>query len=243
MLDQTPAVLDHAPSLSEILPLSAPHLSDVLHLQKIVVDALEPERKNVMIPKNREQFHVRMTDWGRMCGIFAEHEGRRDLIAYGILAMPNDSWPVADMILSPKNLPCNPNALGVLQNAVVHPCYRNHGVHPQLVAARIEICFKLNRQHIMSEIAVSNPASLKGLLKLGFNVISADTDPSDGCRLFFVHREAASVQPACSESTIWINPEKEYERTSQLLAHGYKGTSIMRSGKTNGYLLALHPSS
>lgn len=226
-------------SLSCMEPLNQENLAAIVKLQATVFDNLRPEQKNFIIPKSMDQFYDRMTSLGKMFGIFNKKESGKKLIAYSTLALPNELWPVADMLIKVSDLPCKPTSLSVIQNSVVHPHYRDNGIHTKLVAAQLELCAKIGRDNAMAEVAVSNPASLKGFLKMSFSVVCASVDPDDGCQLFFLHRK--NLTPQSQGSTIWINPVKDFAKTKKLLASGLMGTSIKRSNDQGGYYLALQP--
>lgn len=233
---------------STIEPLSPQHLPDLLRLQDVIINALPADQKNVILVKTPEQMTARMTDLGKTFGVFADTpQQKKHLIAYAVLALPSETWPVADMVLPPDKLPCAPTALGVLQSSSVHPAFRGHHLHLSLIEARMEVCAQLGRTDIMSEIAVVNTRSLVGLMKEGMQIITTAVDPDDGCKLVYVHKKLSGLGTALPQpvppprTRVILNPTTEagFARTAQLLAQGFTGTSITVAPDKKSYLLAL----
>jgi len=216
-------------------------LPEIMALQEIAIEYLSPSQRNALVPKSREQFSERMSKLGLILGMYNE-EGylKNTLAAYGTLALPCSEWPVADMVIHRNSIPCSACHLAVIQNNVVHPAHREQGISGALISARLEICKRINRQHVMAEVSASNPASLKGFLKLGFQVVSSGVDPDDGCFLLFVHKKVGEHKSLPAKDTLSIDPVCCFNEMQNLLCQGYRGVSIQRAaGTAGGYLLDL----
>ncbi len=221
--------------------LSESDLPQIMDLQTRTVRTLTSTQKNALVPKSKNQFRKRMSQLGMMLGVFDEESGQEKggLIAYGVLALPCPEWSVADMVLPKEKLFCASESLAVIQNNVVRLDYRERGINTYLIKARLEVCKAISRPHVMAEVSVHNPASLKGFLKLGFFVDSSGVDPDDGCKLFFVHKNVNVNSSISEKNTLAFDPVAEFDEVQELLCKGYKGTSIQRVGKTEKYILNL----
>lgn len=228
--------------LSTVKVLKPSDVFDVMKLQQTVINDLPQEDQNFIIPKTGKQFLKRMSNVGQMLGVYDESKEGNKLIAYSTLAFPNSAWPVADMVYEKDDLPCEPSSLAVIQNNVVHPQHRNKSLNTMLIAAQAEVCGQLGREHLMAEIAASNPASLKGFLNLSFKVVNAAIDPEDQCKLLFVHRKVRYVREmTMHRSNIYIDPVEDFNAMKSYVTSWFKGVAMERSPDKKSYSLILKP--
>lgn len=232
----------HPPCPYQIKSLSLAHMPALLSLQYIVIAALPEDDKDFITFKTEEKFAERMSQFGEMHGVFLSTNKGDQLVAYGGVVFPTAIWPTADLSLEPHHkIPFSPQELAVIQSCAVHPEHRGKSLHKWLIAAKEELCLKKGRPHMMSEVAVANPASLKGFLNQGYKVIFSGIAPEDQCKLLFLHKNAAVSPPPLrgEEKPISIDPVHDFDLLQTFLGSGCHGISMTRGNGPKNYTLNL----
>ncbi len=216
--------------LSEVYTLRLLETSDVpevIELQQIVIDRLPDDQKYDISHKTAEEFGLRMTDWGKMVGVF-KRDGQQ-LVAYGTLALPNKQWPIGDLCCSQAVSPCKPELLAVFQNNAVHPDFRGKGLQNWMLKAKADLCPALGRRHILAQIMAYNAPSLKNYLSIGFLIVHANVTPLRKCRMVIAHLDLhvpAFVQD--ETDSLLIDPVANFDELMGLLDRGYRGVALQR---------------
>lgn len=226
----------------EIRALDPANLSHIMELQNIIIDDLPPGREYDISHRTSEEFKKRMTFLGKMFGVF--HKQSDQLVAYSTLALPTKDWPVADMAIDSSMSPCSPELLAVSQNSVVHPAYRGKSLHLHLLRAKLDLCAKLSRRHVIGQVLNHNVRSLKGLLKAGFHIACASITPLRQCKALNVHKDLKNPKPFCEpKSVLYLDPVADFELLKVFLEDGYIGLEIFKTDiltpTSEGYLLKI----
>ncbi len=159
-----------------------------MFLQNDIAKALEEEENsNFIVPKTKEQFERNIDDKGRMIGIFVEKEdGAERLIAQSVLSLPKDGM---ENNLCDFKPPYKNSEIALLESGAVHPEFRGNGLQAKMVDMRAKIAKKIGRKQLYSEIAKNNIYSWSVLLKYNMVLVSAGVDASDGCELYYAHKD------------------------------------------------------
>lgn len=211
--------------------LSPSDIPDILHLQETVYCALPQERKNAFVRKTEAQLLKRMTTHGTMLGAFEGPPQNQQLIACGNVALPQDDFPVADMVLTLNQIPFAPGTFAVLQTNLVAPGYTGCGIHDTLLSMQKAACLCHGKPNVLAEIVTSNGPSLKNFLSKDFHIWGIGKAHNDGRPLFFLSC-AIENQPRIQPEKNVLAPDPAspsmFDELKALFAMGYVGTKIER---------------
>lgn len=220
----------------DVRELSPPDLPDVMALQALILKKLPEGKKNFILPKSEAEFYQRMTEWGRMVGVFAS-DGL--LIGYANAVFPRKNWPIADMRLEIDELPCSWNDLGVNQSTVVHPAFRGYHLQRLQISLCEELCLRKGRLNLMAEVAAANYPSLSNFMALGYRAVHATLDKNDGARVLQLHKKAGREESCKQKAPILIDPTEAFDVAKELLDKGYVGQTVTRNNRTDQHFLHL----
>lgn len=102
-----------------------------------------------------------------------------------------------------------PCAVAHLENGCVAPEYQGFWLHRFLIQKRLQLAAQHWYQHIFATVDPENLASLKNLLRLGFDAIAYDADHYDGKRRFVLYR-SLSFGPECRLNYLSDEKRKKY---------------------------------
>lgn len=166
---------------------------------------------------------------GRILGVWVAEQ----LIAYGVLALPDSSAYPYDRLVDTLELPASAwRRIGHLTGAGVLPEWRGNNLHLQLCQWRLGLIRADGRRHAAAYAAPRNPFSWHNLLAVGLRIKGIRLMGGDKLR-YLLHIDYQDAPPPDPETAIII-PVAAIAEQRALLDQGYWGYAEAIADADNG---------
>ena len=194
---------------------------DAIHA--LHLDSLSTEPPLKVRSDGREHFERHRGEHGWTIACFL---GSGRMVAYGLLALQLPSVPMMAAILG-----IDPSRLCAIDGMGVHPEWRGRRLHQSAIDLRLQHAAALGRAEVAATVAPQNVHSLRGMLRLGFEVRRLAFLYGDQPR-FLVHRLTAFgpphalAQPRATELSLVVGdvPAHQAALASGLVGHECRQT-------------------
>ncbi|NCC03311.1 MAG: hypothetical protein EOM37_04595 [Proteobacteria bacterium] len=220
--------------------LTLSDIPEILNLQQKTYDSLLPKKKQDMILKSPEQLAKLINTHGFMIGT-KQNMKDHNLIAYSAAKLVLEKDDLTEMrissIFGDKK---TSDKCCILQTDVTNAAFQNKGIHKTMTAQRVLIGQQLGKSHFLSEVAVDNPASIKGFTSQGFHVIAAHPSPIDECKvlIFYNNTNKEPIWDHLPHMWVSLSAVEHFASLPHLIQQGFKSSGIEKCGNTQGgYLM------
>lgn len=219
----------------EIKELSIEHLSDVMQLQKKVIDGLQEDEKHFILKRSAQDF-IKALDHEStyMLGVFDNDK----LIAQSIFSYPKNGQE-RDMEEFADDIPNE--ELVIYKAILVDKDYRGFGLMKNMLDYIENKSKKAGKKNSIIQIAIDNPASWISAMSNGMSICKVDYDPVDNAKVLYLKKDfEAKTINYCNKNHFLMYIGKNIHREIPVLfnkmkyrvAQGYHGIGLDKNSNS-----------